>query len=86
MRKFYAVVAPGIDREFDGPAMAPLIAPRALLAVIGDSDPRTPPPSLKLATDAAQAAYHAAGADDHFAVRIQKNRAQGESRFGARGD
>ncbi len=75
VRKFYAKIAPGIDGEFDGPAMVPLIAPRALLAINGDSDPRTPLPGLRLATDAAQAAYHAAGADDHFRVRIQANTA-----------
>ena len=42
MRKFYDRVAPGIYGEFDGPAMLPLIAPRPLLAINGDSDPRTP--------------------------------------------
>ena len=72
VRQFYARVAPGLDGEFDGPAMAPLIAPRALMFVNGDSDPRTPLPGLKLCTDAAQAAYHADGADDHFVVRIEE--------------
>lgn len=71
-RKFYDKIVPGIYGEFDGPAMLPLIAPRPLLVINGDSDARTPLPGLKLCTDAAQQAYHAAGADDHFVIRIQE--------------
>jgi predicted esterase len=68
---FYARVAPGIDGEFDGPAMVPLIAPRPLLAVNGDSDPRTPQPGLRECADVVRAAYHAAGADDRFVLFLQ---------------
>ena len=68
---FYTRVAPGLDREFDGPAMVPLIAPRPLLAINGEIDPRTPMPGLKLCSDAAQLAYHSAGADEKFAQLIQ---------------
>ena len=71
VHQFYERVAPGIDGEFDGPAMAPLIAPRALMIINGDSDPRTPLPGLKLCTDAAEAAYREANASDHLNVRIQ---------------
>jgi cephalosporin-C deacetylase-like acetyl esterase len=71
VHQFYERVAPGLDREFDGPAMAPLVAPRALLLINGEVDPRTPAAGLKLCTDAAESAYRAAGASDHFAVRIQ---------------
>jgi len=73
VREFYRRVAPGLDGEFDGPSMARLIAPRPLMIINGDSDDRTPMAGLKLCTDAAQAAYHAAGADDHLLVRIQAN-------------
>jgi dienelactone hydrolase len=73
VHQFYARVAPEIDGVFDGPAMAPLIAPRPLLTIHGDSDARTPLAGLKLCTDAAGSAYRAAGADDHFVVRIQEN-------------
>ena len=73
VRAFYRRVAPGLDGEFDGPAMAPLIAPRPLMIINGDTDDRTPIAGLKLCTDAVQAAYHAAGADDHLLVRIQAN-------------
>ncbi len=68
---FYARVAPGLDREFDGPAMLPLIAPRPLLAINGEIDPRTPLPGLQLCADAARAAYRAAGAEEKFVLRIQ---------------
>jgi dienelactone hydrolase len=69
---FYDRVAPGIDGEFDGPAMVPLIAPRPLLIINGDSDPRTPRPGLKLCTDAAEAAYRDANASNHLVVRIEE--------------
>ncbi len=74
-RKFYDKVSPGIYGPFDGPAMVPLIAPRPLLAINGELDPRTPPAGLKECVDAAQAAYRAAGADDHFRSLIEKNTA-----------
>jgi len=70
---FYDRVAPGIDGEFDGPSMVPLIAPRPLLAINGDSDPRTPRPGLDECLAVVGAAYRRAGADDHFAVLIQPN-------------
>jgi dienelactone hydrolase len=75
VHQFYEKVAPGLDGEFDGPSMAPLIAPRPFMPINGEIDPRTPPGSLKLCTDAAQAAYDAAGVPDHFLVRIEKNTA-----------
>lgn len=69
---FYDRVAPGIAGEFDGPAMLPLIAPRPLMVINGDSDARTPLPGLKQCTDAAESAYRAAGAPERFLVRIQE--------------
>jgi len=68
---FYTRVAPGLDREFDGPAMVPLIAPRPLLAINGEIDPRTPLPGVQLCADAARAAYRAAGAEEKFSLLIQ---------------
>jgi dienelactone hydrolase len=72
VHQFYARVAPGLDDEFDGPAMAPLIAPRPLMVINGDSDPRTPLAGFRLCIDAAHAAYRAADAEDHLLVRIQE--------------
>src|SRR6185436_12943061 len=67
---FYERVAPGLDRDFDGPAMVPLIAPRPLLSINGELDPRTPKGGLQLCADAARKAYHAAHADEKFVLRI----------------
>lgn len=73
LRRFYARVLPGVTDRFDGPAMVPLIAPRPLFAINGDSDPRTPLPGLALCTDAARAAYRAASAEQNFRLLIQPN-------------
>jgi dienelactone hydrolase len=70
---FYSRIAPGLDREFDGPAMVPLIAPRPLLSINGEIDPRTPMPGLQLCAEAGRIAYHAADADEKFVLRIQPN-------------
>lgn len=72
VRAFYARVVPGIDGEFDGPSMVTLISPRPLMAINGDSDAHTPLPGLQLCVDAAQAAYHRAGAEDRFVERIEE--------------
>src|SRR5204863_3996586 len=70
---FYDRVAPGIYTEFDGPAMLPLIAPRPLLAINGEIDPRTPMPGLQQCADATRAAYRAAGAGEKFVLHVQPN-------------
>jgi dienelactone hydrolase len=75
VRTFYDRIAPGIYGAFDGPAMLPLIAPRPLLAINGDHDPRTPLPGLNECADAARAAYRAAGANDKFVLHLQPNTA-----------
>jgi len=71
VHRFYDRVAPGIDGEFDGPSMAPLIAPRPLLAVNGDSDPRASGPGLMEAVDAVRAAYAQEGAADRFELFLE---------------
>jgi dienelactone hydrolase len=73
VRKFYDRVVPGIYGDFDGPAMVPAIAPRPLLAVNGDMDPRTPGGGLQLCEAAAKAAY--TGNDDHFQLYREPNTA-----------
>ena len=70
VRKFYDRVAPGVYTEFDGPRMAPLIAPRPLLVINGDSDARTPLPGLMECVDAARAAYKDS---DAFEFLLQPN-------------
>jgi dienelactone hydrolase len=73
VRKFYDKVAPGIYGEFDGPAMLPLIAPRPLLSIHGDIDPRTPKPGVMECKAAADKAYRPA--PDRFVVHFQENTA-----------
>jgi dienelactone hydrolase len=75
VRVFYSKLVPGIDGEFDGPQLVKLISPRPMLAINGDSDGHTPLPGLQLCTDSAQAAYHAAGADEKFVERIEPHTA-----------
>ena len=70
VREFYDRVAPGIYGEFDAPAMLPLIAPRPLLVINGDSDPRTPMAGVRQSAAAAERAYKAAGASDKFMLKI----------------
>jgi dienelactone hydrolase len=73
LRAFYDRIAPGIYGQFDGPTMLPLIAPRPLLAINGDIDPRTPLPGLNECADAARKAYRAAGAEEKFVLHLQPN-------------
>jgi dienelactone hydrolase len=71
LRVFYDRVAPGVHGEFDGPQMVPLIAPRPLLVINGDSDARTPMPGLRECLAAAQSAY--AGRTDRYRALLQPN-------------
>jgi len=71
MRRFYDKVAPGVYAEFDGPAMLPLIAPRPLLVINGDSDPRTPVGGVRQCMAAAEKAYQAQGAADRVRLHLQ---------------
>jgi dienelactone hydrolase len=73
IRRFYDRVVPGIYGQFDGPAMLPLIAPRPLLVINGDSDPRTPVEGVRECADAARKAYALAGATNSFQLLIEEN-------------
>ncbi len=70
IKRFYDVVAPGIYSDFDAPAMLPLVAPRPLLVINGDSDPRTPMAGVKASAAAAELAYKVAGAPEKFSLQI----------------
>lgn len=69
--QFYDRVVPGIHTEFDGPQMLPLIAPRALLVINGDSDARTPRGGLELCITPTRAAYQRMDAADNFEFLLQ---------------
>jgi dienelactone hydrolase len=73
VREFYARVAPGIDGQFDGPAMLAAIAPRPLLVVNSDSDANTPIAGVRLAVAAAKPLYEAANAADKLQLIVQEN-------------
>ena len=73
VRKFYDRVVPGIYSQFDGPAMLPLIAPRPLMVINGDSDPLTPRPGVLEAGGKASEAYARAGASERFVLRLQED-------------
>ena len=75
VRKFYDRVVPGIYSRFDGPVMVPLIAPRPLLVINGDSDERTPLIGLAECVEATRKAYRAAKASEKFSFRLQDNTA-----------
>ena len=71
MSKFYDRVAPGVRADFDGPAMLPLIAPRPLLVINGDSDPRTPVAGVRECLAAAERRYKAQNASDRLVLHLQ---------------
>jgi len=71
MRRFYDKVAPGVYGEFDGPSMLPLIAPRPLLVINGDSDPRTPIGGVRACMAAAEQAYKTQGVPERLVLHLQ---------------
>jgi dienelactone hydrolase len=71
LKAFYAKVAPGLDAEFDGPRMVPLIAPRPLLAINGDSDARTPRPGLDEIAAQVRAIYAAGHVAERFTLLLE---------------
>jgi predicted esterase len=73
IRAFYDRVVPDIYSTFDGPAMLPLIAPRPLMVINGDSDSLTPLPGVMLAANSASETYAKAGGKERFVLRVQKN-------------
>ena len=71
VQKFYDRIAPGLVDRFDGPAMLTLIAPRPLLIVNSDSDPRSPLGGVREAVAAAERAYAATGSSEKFRFVLQ---------------
>lgn len=73
VRRFYDRVAPGIYTDFDAGAMLALIAPRPVLVVNGDSDPRTPLAGVEEAVAIARRAYTRMGAEEKLGLYLQPN-------------
>jgi dienelactone hydrolase len=59
-------LTPGLMDRFDGPYLAPLIAPRPLLVLNGETDPLAPVEAARRAAAAVRRAYDAAGVPERF--------------------
>ena len=75
VRRFYDRVAPGIYGEYDGGPMLGLIAPRPVLVINGDSDPRTPLAGVEDAVASARSVYTRMGAEEKLGLYLQPNAA-----------
>jgi dienelactone hydrolase len=73
VRRFYDRVVPGIYGDLDAPSVLRLIAPRPMLVINGDSDPRTPLAGVEASVAAARDVYRGMGADDKLGVYLQPN-------------
>jgi len=71
-RELWSKVVPGILDQYDCPSMIRLFAPRPLLIVSGEMDQNNPLEGARLAFVSAQAAYHAAGADDKLVIDVAR--------------
>jgi len=84
VRKFFDRITPGLVDSFDGPMMLAAIAPRPLLVVNGDSDPRSPVGGVRQATASAERAYAAAGAREKFEFILEVDAAHEVTRDASR--
>ena len=73
VRRFYDRVAPGIYGDYDSGSMLALIAPRPVLVINGDSDPRTPLAGVQEAIASARRAYIRMGAEEKLGLYLQPN-------------
>ena len=71
VRRFYDRVVPGIYGDYDAGSMLALIAPRPLLVINGDSDPRTPLQGVQEAVAAARSTYTKMGAEARLGLYLQ---------------
>jgi dienelactone hydrolase len=63
-------LTPGLLDRFDGPKLLPLIAPRPLLVLNGETDPLVPVEAARLAAESARRAYAAAGVPERFRFEV----------------
>jgi dienelactone hydrolase len=75
VRRFYDRVVPGIYGDYDAGSMLGLIAPRPVLVINGDSDPRTPLAGVQEAVAAARSVYTRIGVEDRLGLYLQPNAA-----------
>ena len=75
MRRFYNRLTPGLVDRFDAPSILPIIAPRPMMIINGDSDPRSPLAGVRESVAAAERAYAAAGASDRLYFLLEEGAA-----------
>jgi dienelactone hydrolase len=63
-------LTPGLLNRFDGPRLLPLIAPRPLLVLNGETDPLVPVEAARPAAESARRAYEAAGVPERFRFEV----------------
>jgi dienelactone hydrolase len=63
-------LTPGLLDRFDGPHLLPLIAPRPLLVLNGETDPLVPIEAARLAAESARLSYAAAGVPERFRFEV----------------
>jgi fermentation-respiration switch protein FrsA (DUF1100 family) len=66
-------VVPGIYGDYDAGSMLALIAPRPVLVINGDSDPRTPLAGVHQAVAAASETFKRMGAEEKLGLYLQPN-------------
>ncbi|KAG5562567.1 hypothetical protein RHGRI_005333 [Rhododendron griersonianum] len=64
-------IAPGLASQFDSPYTIPIIAPRPLLILNGEKDPRCPLEGLEIPKSRARKAYEEAHCPDKFKLIAQ---------------
>jgi len=69
----WQTLLPGLLEKYDSPASLPCIAPRPLLILNGQDDPRCPVGGLIPAVNAARLRYHLLNQPGNFEVYVQTN-------------
>ncbi|XP_042753767.1 uncharacterized protein LOC111895328 [Lactuca sativa] len=71
VEKVWHRIAPGLASEFDSPYTVPVIAPRPLLIINGEDDPRCPIEGIDVPISKTQKAFEDAQLLNHFKVIIE---------------
>ncbi|XP_059642610.1 uncharacterized protein LOC132284517 [Cornus florida] len=71
VEKVWDRIAPGLDSQFDSPYTVPIIAPRPLLILNGEDDPRCPIAGLEIPTSKAREVYEETHCPDNFKLVAQ---------------
>ena len=72
VRTVWNRILPGLLDHYDAPQSLPCIAPRPLLVLNGEEDPRCPVGGLTDAVEATMRRYQALGSPDNFEMFLQE--------------